>query len=70
MSKLLNWVDERFPLTSTLKAHVTEYYAPKNFNVLYIFCSLAFLFLINQIVTFIFLTMNFKPDSTFAFSSF
>ena len=28
----LNWVDERFPLTSNIKAHLTEYYAPKNFN--------------------------------------
>lgn len=69
MSKLLNWVDERFPLTSTLKAHVTEYYAPKNFNVWYIFGSLALLVLINQIVTGIFLTMNFKPDATLAFAS-
>ncbi|WP_348944628.1 cytochrome bc complex cytochrome b subunit [Chitinibacter sp. FCG-7] len=60
--KVLNWVDERFPLTSTWKAHVSEYYAPKNFNFWYFFGSLAMLVLVIQIVTGIFLTMNYKPD--------
>lgn len=62
--KLLNWVDERFPLSSMLKEHVTEYYAPKNFNFWYFFGSLAMLVLVIQIVTGIFLTMNYKPDGT------
>ncbi|MCW3479925.1 cytochrome bc complex cytochrome b subunit [Neisseriaceae bacterium JH1-16] len=61
---ILNWIDERFPLTSTLKAHITEYYAPKNFNFWYFFGSLAMLVLVIQIVTGIFLTMNYKPDGT------
>ncbi|MBE9610545.1 cytochrome b [Chitinilyticum piscinae] len=60
--QVLNWVDERFPLTSTWKAHVSEYYAPKNFNFWYFFGSLAMLVLVIQIVTGIFLTMNYKPD--------
>ena len=30
---LVGWVDRRFPLTSTVKAHLTEYYAPKNFGI-------------------------------------
>ena len=29
---VLDWVDARFPLTSSIKGHLTEYYAPKNFN--------------------------------------
>lgn len=62
--KLLNWVDERFPLSSMLKEHVTEYYAPKNFNFWYFFGSLAMLVLVIQLVTGIFLTMNYKPDGT------
>jgi len=61
---LLNWVDERFPLTSTYKAHLSEYYAPKNFNFWYFFGSLALLVLVIQIVTGIFLVMHYKPDAT------
>ncbi len=63
------WVDERFPLTSNIKAHLTEYYAPKNFNFWYFFGSLAMLVLVLQIVTGIFLTMHYKPDAELAFGS-
>ena len=66
---LLSWVDDRFPLTSNIKAHLTEYYAPKNFNFWYFFGSLALLVLVLQIVTGIFLTMNYKPDADLAFAS-
>ena len=59
--ELLGWVDARFPLTSNIKAHLTEYYAPKNFNFWYFFGSLALLVLVLQIVTGIFLTMHYKP---------
>jgi ubiquinol-cytochrome c reductase cytochrome b subunit len=69
MTALLNWVDERFPLTATLKTHLSEYYAPKNFNFWYFFGSLALLVLVMQIVTGIFLTMNYKPDANLAFAS-
>lgn len=65
----LNWVDARFPLTSNIKAHLTEYYAPKNFNFWYFFGSLALLVLVLQIVTGIFLTMHYKPDADLAFGS-
>lgn len=66
---LLAWVDERFPLTSNWKAHLSEYYAPKNFNFWYYFGSLAMLVLVLQIVTGIFLTMHYKPDAALAFAS-
>ncbi len=69
MQKLLNWVDERFPLTASYKAHLSEYYAPKNFNFWYFFGSLALLVLVIQIVTGIFLTMHYKPDGALAFAS-
>lgn len=68
-AKTLNWVDARFPLTSTWKAHLSEYYAPKNFNFWYAFGSLALLVLVIQIVTGIFLVMHYKPDATLAFAS-
>ncbi|CAB1368498.1 cytochrome b [Denitratisoma oestradiolicum] len=60
---LMEWVDARFPLMSLYKDHLSEYYAPKNFNFWYFFGSLALLVLVNQIVTGIFLTMHFKPDA-------
>src|SRR5471032_849477 len=66
---LLTWVDQRFPLISMWKAHLAEYYAPKNFNFWYYFGSLAMVALAIQIVTGIFLTMNYKPDATLAFAS-
>lgn len=64
-----DWIDERFPLTSSWKAHLSEYYAPKNFNFWYYFGSLALFVLVIQIVTGIFLTMNYKPDAALAFAS-
>ena len=64
LKDLLGWVDERFPLTANWKAHLSEYYAPKNFNFWYFFGSLALLVLVIQIVTGIFLVMHFKPDAS------
>ena len=67
--KLLNWIDDRFPLTASWKAHLSEYYAPKNFNFWYFFGSLALLVLVMQIVTGIFLVMNYQPNADLAFGS-
>ncbi|CAJ0881627.1 Cytochrome b/c1 [Ralstonia sp. LMG 32965] len=61
---LLGWIDARFPASDLWKAHLSEYYAPKNFNFWYFFGSLALLVLVIQIVTGIFLVMNYKPDGT------
>ncbi|SDD87225.1 cytochrome b [Aquimonas voraii] len=78
MSNLINrtvenvtqWVDERAPgLKGAYNKHVGQYYAPKNFNVWYYFGSLAMLVLVNQIVTGIWLTMNYKPSAAEAFAS-
>ena len=67
--KGLAWVDSRFPLTKLFKEHMSEYYAPKNFNFWYFFGSLAIVVLAIQIVTGIFLVMNYKPDAAKAFDS-
>ena len=66
---LLGWIDRRFPLTALYKEHMSEYYAPKNFNFWYFFGSLALLVLVIQVVTGIFLVMNYKPDANLAFDS-
>jgi len=69
MTQVMDWVDARFPASKMWKEHLSEYYAPKNFNFWYFFGSLALLVLVIQIVTGIFLTMNYKPDAGLAFTS-
>ncbi len=63
------WVNKRFPLDKLMREHITEYFAPKNFNFWYFFGSLALLVLILQIITGILLAMNYKPDAELAFAS-
>ncbi|MHB8495142.1 MAG: cytochrome b [Casimicrobiaceae bacterium] len=69
MSKLMTWIDERFPLTPLWELAWGKYIAPKNFNFWYYFGSLAALVLVMQIGTGIWLTMDYKPDATLAFGS-
>ena len=61
---LVGWIDARFPLTKMFKEHMSEYYAPKNFNFWYIFGVLSMVVLAIQILTGIFLVMNYKPDAS------
>ena len=67
--KILSWIDARFPYSETMREHITEYYASKNFNIWYVFGVLAMVVLVIQLLTGIFLTMNYKPSSAEAFSS-
>jgi ubiquinol-cytochrome c reductase cytochrome b subunit len=65
-----DWFNARTPgLMPAYRKHMSEYYAPKNFNLWYYFGSLAMLVLVNQIVTGIFLTMHYKPSAAEAFAS-
>ncbi|MEM9383614.1 MAG: cytochrome bc complex cytochrome b subunit [Pseudomonadota bacterium] len=65
----IGWIDARIPITSVWRNHLSEYYAPKNFNFWYYFGSLALVVLVIQLVSGIFLTMNYKPDAASAFAS-
>jgi len=68
--KVTVWFENRFPTAfAEYKKHLSEYYAPKNFNWMYFFGSLALLVLVIQIVTGIFLVMHYKPDANLAFAS-
>jgi ubiquinol-cytochrome c reductase cytochrome b subunit len=69
LTGLRDWVDARFPLTKSWNEHMAKYYAPKNFNVWYFFGSLALLVFAIQIITGIWLTMNYKPAADLAFAS-
>ena len=69
-AKLTVWAQNRFPTAfEAYRVHMSEYYAPKNFNILYVFGALSLLVLVIQIVTGIFLTMHYKPDAAKAFES-
>lgn len=73
MSKwLLNfwgWIDERLPVQRAWDVHMAKYYAPKNFNFWYLFGVLSLLILVNQLITGIWLTMNYVPTAERAFES-
>ena len=69
MRRLVGWIDARFPLVSLWEEHLSRYYAPKNFNFWYYFGSIALVILVIQIVTGIWLTMNYKPSAAEAFAS-
>ncbi len=69
-SNIAGWVNDRAPnMMPMYRKHMTEYYAPKNFNLWYYFGSLAIVVLVNQILTGIFLTMFYKPGAATAFDS-
>ena len=65
----MKWIDDRFPWTETMEIHATKYYASKNFNWWYVFGVLAMVVLVMQVVTGVFLTMNYKPSAAEAFAS-
>ncbi|MBN8479990.1 MAG: cytochrome bc complex cytochrome b subunit [Xanthomonadales bacterium] len=65
-----DWFNDRAPSFGPFyRKHMTEYYAPKNFNIWYIFGVLSMVVLVNQILTGIFLTMHYKPSAAEAFAS-
>ncbi|MGL5048210.1 MAG: cytochrome b [Shewanella sp.] len=69
VKNLINWIDERIPMTATYNRHVGQYATPTNFNFWYFFGSLAMLVLVNQLLTGIWLTMNYVPTAEGAFAS-
>ena len=69
LSNVGAWIDERIPVSSFWKAHISEYYAPKNFNFWYLFGVLSMVVLVNQLLTGIWLTMSYEPTGDGAFAS-
>ncbi len=68
-SNLVGWVDYRLPIVKTWKTHMSEYYAPKNFNFWYFFGVLALVVFANQVLSGIWLTMFYVPTAEEAFKS-
>ncbi|MCP3868029.1 MAG: cytochrome b [Gammaproteobacteria bacterium] len=69
MKNMVQWFDDRYPLTKVWNEHLAQYYAPKNFNFWYFMGSLGMLVLVNQILTGVWLAMMYKPDAELAFGS-
>lgn len=69
MAAIIEWIDKRFPLTEFMEKHITGYPTPKNLNYWWNFGSLAGAFFVVQVITGIWLTMYYKPDTRFAFDS-
>ena len=69
MNKLLVWINVRFPLVSTWKRYMSDYYVPKNLNFYYCFGALALLVLFNQLATGFWLTMFYTPNVKEAFAA-
>ena len=69
MIDLRDWVDARLPIVAAWKKHMSEYYAPKNFNIWYFFGVLSLVVLVIQLLTGIWLTMNYTATAEEAFAS-
>ena len=66
---VIDWVDERMPLVEAWEYHLSQYWAPKNFNFWYFFGVLSVVVLVNQLLTGIWLTMSYVPSGDGAFAS-
>mgnify|MGYP001287123978 FL=1 len=69
VEEAMEWVDARFPATETWEYHLSKYWAPKNHNYYYVFGFLGIIVLVNQLLTGIWLTMNYVPTDERAFAS-
>lgn len=65
----MRWLNARLPVSQFVQNHLTGYYAPKNFNFWYYFGSLAMVVLVIQLLSGIWLAMNYVPNDALAFAS-
>jgi ubiquinol-cytochrome c reductase cytochrome b subunit len=66
---LRDWTDARLPIVTAWEKHMSKYYAPKNFNFWYFFGVLSLVVLVIQLLTGVWLTMNYTPSAEAAFAS-
>jgi ubiquinol-cytochrome c reductase cytochrome b subunit len=66
---LRDWLEKRLPLINAYQKHFSQYPIPKNINFWYIFGSITILMLVNQLLTGVWLTMNYVPTAEGAFAS-
>lgn len=68
-NRFLGWINDRYPLTDFWRKHLSEYYAPRNFNFWYYFGSFSLLVFVSQIVSGIWLVMEYTPTADGSFAS-
>jgi len=68
-TKVINWIDKRFPLTSFIEHDLTGYPTPRNLSYWWNFGFLAGFVLVLQVATGIFLAFQYKADVGLAFDS-
>ena len=68
-NRFMEWIDKRYPWTLFWKKHLSEYYAPRNFNFWYFFGSFSLLVFVMQILTGIWLVMEYVPTADGSFGS-
>ncbi len=68
-SGFLGWINKRYPLTDFWRKHLSEYYAPRNFNFWYFFGSFSLLVFVSQIISGIWLVMEYTPTADGSFTS-
>jgi quinol-cytochrome oxidoreductase complex cytochrome b subunit len=68
-TKVINWIDKRFPLTSFVEHDLTGYPTPRNLSYWWNFGFLAGFVLVLQVATGIFLAFQYKADVGLAFDS-
>lgn len=66
---VMHWLKQRLPLERVIRDNFTGYKLPKNFNIWYVFGSLALFVLALQFMSGIFLTMHYTPSAKEAFAS-
>ena len=69
VTKVMNWFDDRLPLTATIERHLTKYPAPINMNIWYLAGVLLVVVLVIQLASGIWLLMNYEPTADGAFAS-
>lgn len=67
--RIIEWIDQRFPLTNFVKHELTGYATPRNLSYWWNFGFLAGFVLMLQVATGIFLAMHYKADVALSFDS-
>mgnify|MGYP003108807697 CR=1 FL=1 len=69
LAGLRDWTNDRLPIVAAWERHMSKYYAPKNFNFWYFFGVLSLVVLVMQLLTGVWLTMNYTNSADAAFAS-
>lgn len=68
-NRFMEWIDKRYPWTDFMDKHMSKYYAPRNFNFWYYFGAFSLVVFVMQILTGIWLVMEYVPTADGSFAS-